>query len=122
MNLVVLSGRLIKDPEVRYNTEQKAFGNFILAVDRSVKKNEDKQADFPRIAVFGKTAEIAEQYLHKGDKITVTGRLQTGRYEKDGVTHYTTDVIGDKIEFLTLKQQTEEQLNGFEVTDDEIPF
>lgn len=96
MNQVILIGRLTKDVETRYTQEQMAVSKFTLAVDR-IKKGE---TDFIRVTVFGKQAENCERYLHKGSQCAVQGRLQTGSYEKDGVTHYTTDVIADRVQFL----------------------
>lgn len=100
MNNVVLIGRLTRDPELRYIPEsQNAVATFTIAVDRPFAK--EKQADFIRITVFGKSAENCEKYLTKGRLVGVQGRLQTGSYKnKDGATVYTTDVIADRVEFL----------------------
>ncbi len=101
MNSVVLIGRLTKDPEVRYGaTTQMAIANFNLAIDRPVKQNGEKQTDFPRIIVFGKQAENVEKYVVKGMLVGIQGRIQTGSYDKNGTTVYTTDVIADRVEFL----------------------
>ncbi len=100
MNNVVLIGRLTRDPELRYIPEsQNAVATFTIAVDRPFSK--EKQADFPRITVFGKSAENCERFLTKGRLVGVQGRLQTGSYKnKEGATVYTTDVIADRVEFL----------------------
>ena len=101
MNSVSLTGRLTKDPEVRYSQAQMAIASFTLAVDRPYSKDKENSADFIRITTFGKQAEFVEKYLTKGRLIGVTGRIQTGSYQdKDGNTRYTTDVIADRIEFL----------------------
>ena len=102
MNSVVLIGRLTRDPEVRYTAgSQMAVATFTVAIDRPVKAGGEKRADFPRVTVFGKTAENCERYLAKGRLVGVQGRLQTGSYQnKDGVTVYTTDVVADRVEFL----------------------
>lgn len=104
MNSVELIGRPTKDPEVRYTSgNQQAIATFTLAVDRDGKKDENgnKLADFPRITVFGKEAEICEKYLKKGKLTAVQGRLQTGSYtNKNGDKVYTTDVIANRVEFL----------------------
>ena len=101
MNSVSLTGRLTKDPEVRYSQAQMAIASFTLAVDRPYSKDRENSADFIRITTFGKQAEFVEKYLTKGRLIGVTGRIQTGSYQdKDGNTRYTTDVIADRIEFL----------------------
>lgn len=107
MNEVILSGRLAKDPEIRYTKDGTAAGNFTLAVDRRFKREGSPEADFPRCTVWGRTAELAEKYLKKGTKIMITGRIQTGSYEKDGRKIYTTDVIIDNFEFCEKKADTE---------------
>lgn len=89
MNHVCLMGRLTADPEIK-NTENTTVARYTIAVDRYGKKDE---ADFIRCVCFGKTADFAEKYLHKGIKVAVEGRIQTGSYEKDGKKVYTTDVI-----------------------------
>ena len=108
MNKVILMGRLTKDPEVRYSQGEGslAIARFSLAVDRRrTGNNADGQtADFINIVAFGKLGEFAEKYLHKGTKVTLSGRIQTGSYtNKDGVKVYTTDVIADDIEFAESK-------------------
>ena len=105
MNEVILSGRLTKDPEIRYTKDGTAAGNFTLAVDRRFKREGSPEADFPRCTVWGKTAELAEKYLKKGTKIMVAGRIQTGSYEKDGRKVYTTDIIVSSQEFADSKPE-----------------
>nr|DAY02789.1 MAG TPA: Single strand binding protein [Caudoviricetes sp.] len=89
MNKVILLGRLTRDPEVRYTqgNEPMAVARYSLAVDRQGKKDENKQnTDFISCVAFGKRGEFAEKYLHKGTKIAVCGRLQTGSYTaQDGI-------------------------------------
>lgn len=103
MNKVILMGRLTRDPEIRY-TGETCIARFSLAVDRRKKTEGGQAADFPSIVAFGKTAEFVEKYIHKGMKIALEGRLQTGSYEKDGVKHYTTDVVADSVEFAESKK------------------
>jgi len=106
MNSVVLTGRLTRDPEVRYTQSQTAVASFTLAVDRPFSRDRENTADFIRITSFGKQAEFAEKYLNKGRLVAVSGRIQTGSYQdKDGKTVYTTDVIADRIEFLGPKNE-----------------
>ena len=103
MNSVILTGRLTRDPELRYTSgqNQMAVAKFSIAVDRPVRAGKEREADFPRITVFGKQAENCEKYLAKGRMVGIQGRLQTGSYQdKDGKTVYTTDVIADRVEFL----------------------
>ena len=99
MNRCVLIGRLTKDPDVRWTqgAEQMCIARYTLAIDRPTK---DKVTDFISCITFGKNAEFADKYLHKGMKVAVEGRIQTGSYtNKDGLKVYTTDVVVDKHEF-----------------------
>lgn len=110
MNRVILMGRLVRDPDIRYSQsgDNMAIARFTLAVDRRGRKQEsgtDQQtADFIGCVCFGRQAEFAEKYLRQGTKIAVTGRIQTGSYtNKDGQKVYTTDVVLDDIEFAESK-------------------
>lgn len=107
MNKVILMGRLTRDPEVRYSQGENsmAIARFSLAVDRRRQQNQEGQtADFIGCVAFGKLGEFTEKYLHKGTKIALTGRIQTGSYDnKDGVKVYTTDVVAEEIEFAESK-------------------
>ena len=106
MNKVLLIGRLTRDPEVRYSGENndKVVAKYTLAVERRFKKEGDDTADFIGVTAFGKGAEFSEKYLHKGMKIAVIGRIQTGTYtNKDGQKVYTTDVVAEDQEFAESK-------------------
>lgn len=109
MNKVILMGRLTKDPDVRYSQGESstAIARYSLAVDRrgtSRGGDNEQTADFINIVAFGKAGEFAEKYLHKGTKVLVTGRIQTGSYtNKDGVKVYTTDVVAEDQEFAESK-------------------
>ena len=99
MNRVILCGRLTKDLEIRQSGDM-SIAKFTLAVDRKVKKGEEKKADFINCTAFGNLATFAEKYFHKGDGMSLEGRIQTGSYKnREGQTIYTTDVIADAIEF-----------------------
>lgn len=100
MNSVALIGRLTRDPEVRWTQDQLAIATFSIAIDRPARKDGTKETDFPRITVFGRAAENCEKYLKKGRLVGITGRIQTGSYEKDGQKFYTTDIVADRVEFL----------------------
>ena len=97
MNKVILMGRLTRDPEVRYSQGEQAVAvaRYTLAVDRRFRRDNDQQtADFINCVAFGKSGEFAEKYFHKGIKIVVTGRIQTGSYtNQEGQKVYTTDVV-----------------------------
>lgn len=105
MNKVILLGRLVADPEVRYSNGENrtAIARYRLAVNRRVKREGDQDADFISCVAFGKQGEFAEKYLHKGTKICVCGRIQTGSYEKDGQRVYTFDVVVEEHEFCESK-------------------
>ncbi len=108
MNLVVLTGRLVRDPELKYGQSGMAFCRFTLAVNRMKK---DDPADFISCTAFGKTAELIGEYLRKGNNTGVQGRIQTRTYEVNGEKRYGTDVIVDRIEFLESRNSGD---NSFE--------
>ena len=133
MNSVVLIGRLTRDPAVRYTSDtQTAVCTFSVAIDYGY--GDKKRTDFPSVVVFGKQAENCERFLKKGRLVGIQGRLQTGAYEKDGVTVYTTDVIADRVEFLEWGEVSDrpkeepkaepkaEPEPQFEALDENIPF
>ena len=106
MNKAFLMGRLTRNPDIK-KTNNLTIARFTLAIDR---KSKEKATDYPTVVAFGVLAEFVEKYLKQGTKIAVVGRLQTGMYEKDGVKHYTTDVIAESIEFAESKRtETEPQ-------------
>ena len=112
MNKVIEIGRLTKDPEIRYSqgANTTCVARYTLAVDRKFKQEGQPNADFINCIAFGKLGEFAEKYLHKGVKIAVTGRIQTGSYKnKDGNTVYTTDVVVEEQEFCESKSQSNSQ-------------
>ncbi len=139
MNNVILLGRLVRDPELRYTTgTNTAVSKFTLAVDKGLYGDKKKQAkeqgkptaDFIRIVAWGKTAEVCGQYLSKGSQVAIQGTINTGSYtDKDGKTVYTTDVIANKLEFIggrdkreQPKDYTRNQGDFSEIYDDDIPF
>ena len=97
---------MTRDPEVRYSQGENAtaVARYSLAVDRRFSRNEENSTDFINIVAFGKAGEFAEKYLHKGTKVLVTGRIQTGSYtNKEGQKVYTTDVVAEDQEFCESK-------------------
>lgn len=108
MNNVVLIGRLTRDPELRYIPSGTAVATFNLAVDKGLSREKKQEmesknqptADFINIVVWGRIAENCANYLEKGRLVGVQGRIQTGRYEKDGRMIYTTEVVANQVEFL----------------------
>ncbi|MBO5998532.1 MAG: single-stranded DNA-binding protein [Lachnospiraceae bacterium] len=122
MNRVVLMGRLTRDPDVRYSQGEQpmAIARYTLAVDRRRGRSNDGEnsADFISCVAFGKAGEFAEKYFHKGTKIAVSGRIQTGSYvNKDGVKVYTTDVVVDDQEFAESKNASQGQGSAFPGSD-----
>ena len=110
MNKVILIGRLVRDPEVRYSQGEKsiAIARYTLAVDRKFKKDGEQSADFISCVAMGKNGEFAEKYLKQGTKIAIEGRIQTGSYtNKDGNKVYTTDVIVEGHEFCESKSSNQ---------------
>lgn len=126
MNIVALIGNLTRDVELRYTTDQKPIARFSIAVNDGY--GEQKRTSYIPIVVFGKQAENADRYLSKGSKVAVNGRIQTGSYEKEGRTIYTTDIIASNIEFLSAKQSVNserkpDEPSGFTaLSEDEVPF
>lgn len=118
MNKVILMGRLVRDPEVRYSQGENAsaVARYTLAVDRRFNRNngEENNADFIGCVAFGRAAEFVEKYCHKGTKLVVTGRIQTGSYtNKDGVRVYTTDVVAEEQEFAESKNAQSSYEGGY---------
>lgn len=100
INSVNLTGRLTRDPDIRYTDGGKSVARFTIAVDRRYKQENGPTADFPNCIAFGKTAEFIEQYFSQGMKLELTGRIQTGSYtNKDGVKVYTTDIVAEQVGF-----------------------
>ena len=106
MNKVLLIGRLTANPELRYTTSNNAVTTFSIAVDRNFKnENGNKEADFINIVAWNKKAELIHQYLKKGDRLGIVGRLQVRKYQNErGENRYVTEVVADEVEFLNSKK------------------
>lgn len=139
MNKVILMGRVVADPEIRYTQGENstAVARYRLAVNRKFKNSEGNyDADFINCVCFGKTAEFAEKFLHKGTKIAVSGRIQTGSYtNQEGQKVYTTDIVVEEHDFCESKGSSNSissrpqpvDGDGFMnipdgIDDDELPF
>lgn len=141
MNSTQLIGRLVNEPEMRFTQGGLAIMNLTMAVDRPLsreKREERKQkgettADFPRVVLMGKTAELAAQYLKKGEQFSVSGRIRTSSYENaEGKMTYVTDIVCDRLQFLEFKKSGERQEGRGEATStvyqaedfdlEEVPF
>ena len=120
MNKVILMGRLVRDPDIRYSQGadgSMAVARYTLAVDRrrarTGNNGTEQLADYISCVAFGKLGEIAEKYLHRGTKIVITGRIQTGSYtNKDGQKVYTTDVVVEEQEFAESKASATANSDG----------
>lgn len=121
MNNVSLMGRLTRDVDLRMTTSNLAVGRFNVAVDRKLskekrqeaEKNNQPTADFISCIAFGKTAENIATYFRKGQRIAVTGHIQTGTYEKDGQRVYTTDVVVDSFDFIESNSSSTNNNQGY---------
>lgn len=115
MNKVILMGRLVRDVDVRYSQGEKpmAIARYTLAVDRKFKRDGEPAADFINCIAFGKNGEFAEKYLHKGIKILVEGRWQSGSYtNRDGQKVYTNDCVVESCEFAESKNANQSEQNN----------
>ena len=132
-------GHLTRDPQITYIPEkQTCVAKFTIAINRMPDKNGERKADYINCVSFGKTAEYLDKYVHKGNKVAVTGSIKTGSYEdRSGKTVYTTDVQADRVENLTPRDMTPAEddfvkpepkqenwdVGGFSKLDkDDIPF
>ena len=107
VNKVILVGRVGKEPEVRNLENGASVANFSLATSETYKDKttgEKKEiTDWHNIVLWRGLAEITQKYVHKGDMLYIEGKMRTRSWEKDGVTRYTTEVIGDNMTMLTPK-------------------
>ncbi len=110
MNKVILMGRLVKEPEVRYSqgAEPIAVARYTLAVNRRFKRQGEPEADFINCVAFGKTGEFAEKYFKKGQFVSSAGRLQVRSWDKDGERRYATEVIIEEQHFAESKKDSGE--------------
>ncbi|MCE5393412.1 MAG: single-stranded DNA-binding protein [Acidithiobacillus sp.] len=104
VNKVILLGHLGRDPEMRYQPNGGAIATLNLATSETFKDrdgNRQERTEWHRVVFFGRTAEIAGEYLRKGSQAYVEGRLQTRKWtDKDGQERYTTEIVGDRLQLL----------------------
>ncbi len=124
-------GRFSKDPVVRYSQQGTAVASFTIAIARG---KEGEPVDYIPCKAFGKTAELIEKYMTKGCLTGISGSIQTGSYEKDGHKVYTTEVLVNRIDFLSRPKKEEPKPEpkteayeptvpeGFAMLDEDIPF
>lgn len=138
MNKVILMGRLVRDPEVRYtqSNQPMAIARFTLAVNRRFKRQGEPDADFIPCVAFGKQGEFAEKYFRKGQMVSVVGRLQVRNWDdNNGNKRITTEVVVEEQYFAEKKSNAENSQKrendgigeGFypiddDVKDDDLPF
>lgn len=136
MNKAILMGRLTRDPEIRYTSNNLAICRFTLAVDRGyAKQGEERQADFIPIVTFDKTAEFCSKYFTKGRQVAVVGRIQVSSWDdNEGKKRYSTEVVASEVFFADSKrsdtadrpldQQPVQSSDGFYPLEDEeeLPF
>lgn len=131
MNNVVLIGRLVRDPDMRYTPNGVAVTTFTMAVDRPFSSNKgEREADFIPIVVWRQLAEACANHLSKGRLAAVQGRIQTRHYENnDGRRVYVTEVVADSVRFLEPKRSEggnsepfADDVKPIEINDDDLPF
>jgi single-strand DNA-binding protein len=123
----ILLGRVGKDPEVRSLDNGNTVANFSIATSESYKDRttgeKKENTEWHNLVLWGKTAEIAQQYVKKGDLIFVEGKNKTRSWEKDGVTRYTTEVLVDKLTLLGSKgHSNSEPPSAADNSNDDLPF
>lgn len=130
-NIVAITGRLTRDADIRYNSNETQIASFTIAVNRPKRKDGTQEADFPRCVAFNQTADIIGKYTKKGSLIDIQGHLRTGSYEnKHGDKVYTMEVVVDKVGLLERAEKKEEKKEdrepistGWEsIGDEDIPF
>jgi len=111
LNKCLIIGNLGRDPEMRYTPSGTAVTQFSVAVNRNSRDESGewkKETEWFRVVLFRENAERAAEWLRKGTKVFVEGRIQTRQYEKDGQTHYMTELIADRFANLDPRQRDEE--------------
>lgn len=115
MNKVLLTGRITKDPEIRYSQNGMSSLRFTLAVDRQGARDAqgNRQADFISCVAFSQQADFMSRFVHKGNMLCVEGRIQTGQYTgTDQQIHYTTDVMVERVENLTPRDPNQQPVGA----------
>ena len=136
-NLVVLTGRLTADPELKTTTNGTNVTTFSIAVERRYRSGEDRQTDFINIVAWQKTAEFITKYFKKGNLIGIEGSIQTRRYQdKNGNNRTAFEVVANNVQFVESKRDSvpsgepasfsNADVNDFadlgDASDDDLPF
>jgi single-strand DNA-binding protein len=110
LNQCNIIGRLGQDPEMRYTGSGDAVANLSIAVSEKWKDKQTgepkEQTEWIRVVLFKRQAELAGEYLHKGSLVYISGKMKTRKYEKDGQTHYSTEIQGREMQFLSPKSES----------------
>ena len=141
INKVILVGNLGQDPEVKYTAGGAAVTTLSLATSESWKDkdtgSDQEKTEWHRVVLWRRLAEIAGEYLKKGSKVYIEGQLQTRKWEQDGQTRYTTEVVGRDMQFLDSRGSSSSDSSSYEdtnldmssqnlpdsgISDDDIPF
>ena len=141
VNKVILLGNLGKDPDIRATSAGSRLASFSIATSTKYRNKETQQledkTEWHRVVLWRRLAEIAGEYLKKGSKVYIEGQLQTRKWEQDGQTRYTTEVIGRDMQFLDSRGSSNSDNSSYEntnqdmgsqnlpdsgITDDDIPF
>jgi single-strand DNA-binding protein len=119
MNKVILVGNAGMDPDAGTTTNGTAYARISLATNEKWKKDGvlQEKTSWHRIKFWGRQAEVVAQYVHKGSKLLVEGRIEYGEYEKDGVRVFTTEIVAQSVEFLSPKSP-----DAPAPKDDDVPF
>jgi single-strand DNA-binding protein len=111
LNKILIIGNLGRDPEMRYTSSGTAVTQFSVAVNRNTRDDAGewkKETEWFRVVLFKEQAERSAEWLRKGTKVFIEGRIQTRQYEKDGQTHYMTELIAERFANLDPRQRDEE--------------
>ena len=130
MNKAMIMGRLVRDPEMRTTNNGTMVANFTLAIDRRFKREGQQETDFINVVAWTKTAEFVSKYFFKGQRVAVSGRIETRSWDKDGEKRYATEIIGEEVHFADGKRDVANnattQASGEEffnvVNDDDLLF
>ncbi len=131
LNKAMITGRLGKDPDIKYLQSGQPVANFTVASGREWKDKDGgkgESTEWFNVVVWGKLAEVCGKYLTKGSKVLIEGRIETKKWEKDGINHYKTELIASEMIMLSSKGQGDDSaqthvrnIPEFE-TEDDIPF
>lgn len=125
INKVILIGNVGKDPEVRHLENGKSVASFTMATTNKYKDQQGavkESTEWHQIVFWGKVAEVVEKYVKKGSKLYIEGSLKTRSWEKDGVTRYTTEIIGSNMTMLGGSIKDSEQSNDSKDITGDLPF